>query len=296
LAQRESEASLLSPSAFYVQFKHLDVCSTNSDGSISLSGLEVADLRFWQQSRLPVLLSLFLLDQSQLYCKWASELPDVATQPDQTRFTTRFHPGDLHDTRKNHEIASYLEALSRYVPPPRGFISPPREPKTTRDELLQPNDDALRWFTAALDERKRFVFLPSYSGKNDVFLIRSYSGEQVGINRHILNSQGAADFTYQTESQAGENVAFFALAIRRPGFVYDEIPPRNAHIVPADHHGDGHWHRARIEFDFTHLPDLGYTVLAVRLNEQTPHRGPGAVYIHSMKLHDHALEPAAGDS
>jgi len=44
------------------------------------------------------------------------------------------------------------------------------------------------------------------------------------------------------------------------------------------------WHTAFVEFEFTALEDFGFTVIAPRLNEEVPEKGPGELALHSISV------------
>jgi uncharacterized repeat protein (TIGR01451 family) len=126
----------------------------------------------------------------------------------------------------------------------------------------------------------------AHSGDYALFL-KSTSGAIVGVNLTqdtlIPIVRGIARFWYKAlYSQAeGKNLQVFVIAMNETG---DEEVGRKLFIVPPEHVGDGEWHQAEIEFDFTAREDAKQVHFAPRINETTAERADGEFLLDDVEV------------
>lgn len=272
---------------FAVQLKHVRRAPRNEDGSISLQ-LEVEHVRFWVGSQLPVLIVLFLVDEKLLLYRWACRELLTSVASHQQQLTVRFQPSEIYGSGSMSGIQTHVEEFIKRTYPEVEI------PARTTDfvlanEVLVPGQPNLVFYSTEPGLwAQNFTFVRELVGES-ALILRSVGSEDVGLNRHVPNRRGRAQIRYQARGSGRiRNSTFYAIPIRSWNPVtglYDEIArSRSSKVVPLDYVNDNEWHTAFVEFDFTALEDFGFTVIAPRLNEETPEKGPGELALHSISV------------
>lgn len=155
----------------------------------------------------------------------------------------------------------------------------------------------------------------AHSGQRAVRLVRSSDTGTVetGLNRAqspgdsggamIVRRRGGIEFWYKALSAEDARLSVFAIAMTAEG-VERTGQPRAAFTVPADHIGDGQWHRGRLKYDFSSNSKTRWVQFAARIQgtagellldsfsylEQT---GP-LLRVRSVQLEEDPQAPGAG--
>lgn len=127
-------------------------------------------------------------------------------------------------------------------------------------------------------------------GKHSLHL-QAGSGEAVGMNSSpIPAGRGTVKMRYKAlkSDVDGTNLAFFVIALSDKGG--PEIK-RQPFSPPKEHVGDGKWHEAVIDFDFTSL-HCHYCLIAPRINEGTA-LGEGDWLIDDIRVYANPKGPKA---
>jgi hypothetical protein len=98
--------------------------------------------------------------------------------------------------------------------------------------------------------------------------------------------RGAAVLWYQAvaSSVGGRNLSFSVIGIKADGLEAG----RTTYVVPAADVGDGQWHRAVLEYDFSTSPTITRVTLAPRINE-TGVMGTGEIIFDDIAVHPRAV-------
>ncbi len=124
--------------------------------------------------------------------------------------------------------------------------------------------------------------------------------EYVGLNKAVPFLRGRVRFEYMAVSSSATNLNLMFYMIPMKGILADLIevgaqrrsepanaysPYRERYFVPEGQIGDGRWHYASIEFDFTKNRDASYSIFAPRINEGCPRPGAGELKIRNVELY-----------
>lgn len=125
------------------------------------------------------------------------------------------------------------------------------------------------------------------------------STESVGINKDFDLLKGRARFEYKAIHSNAENPNLLFCMIPMQGKPYDLLevgaktrdeaanafsPYRLRYFIPEEHIGDGIWHQAIIDFDFSRISNASYSIFAPRINEGCPRPGGGRLYFKNIEL------------
>jgi hypothetical protein len=61
-------------------------------------------------------------------------------------------------------------------------------------------------------------------------------------------------------------------------------PHRVRFHPPLEHCAGGAWHEGSMEFDFTHMPEVAYSVLGARINEGCENPGPALLRVRKVRV------------
>jgi hypothetical protein len=108
------------------------------------------------------------------------------------------------------------------------------------------------------------------------------NSDRIGVRR------GKIAFFYKAvrSEASGANLFVYAVAVRKDG---SEVTRVGA-SVPKEHVGDGQWHHAEFDFDFTAYPSVESTIIAARINELSP-GGAGEFFIDDFECVEARLGP-----
>jgi hypothetical protein len=124
--------------------------------------------------------------------------------------------------------------------------------------------------------------------------------EYVGLNKAVPFLRGKMRFEFMAVRSSATNPNLLFCMIPMKGICTDLIevgaqrraeranaysPYRERYFVPEDQIGDGSWHYASLEFDFTKIRDASYSIFAPRINEGCPRPGPGELKIRNVELY-----------
>lgn len=118
-------------------------------------------------------------------------------------------------------------------------------------------------------------------------LLKSSSDAVVGINRTanalIPLVRGIARFWYKAVSSEvdGKNLKVCIIAMNESG---KQEVGREIYTVPAEHVGDGKWHLATIEFNFSSREDAKQVHFAPRINEVTSEKAAGEFLLDDVEV------------
>jgi hypothetical protein len=195
-------------------------------------------------------------------------------------------------------LAASLLAAGRM--PARGEDPPPKPRNVCVNggfEEVRPfdgRDHPLRWLVQDAGE---IGFAPisadAHSGKRAARLVAGPKAMS-GMNQDCPGVvAGVVRFWYKAvrSTVKGQNLVFFMIPMRgdRGMAIGQEIDPRGQAsgrtgcVIPAEDVGDGKWHQAEFEFDFTDLR-AGHSVCAPRINEFTPATGEGELLLDDVEV------------
>lgn len=106
--------------------------------------------------------------------------------------------------------------------------------------------------------------------------------DSIGVNGAVLPvGHGRVHFRYKAlkSSVDGANLAFYVIGLNGQAGV--EVQ-RQAFVVPKEHVGDGQWHEAQFEFDFSPRR-LRHSLIALRINENTA-KGEGDWLVDGVEV------------
>ncbi len=139
----------------------------------------------------------------------------------------------------------------------------------------------------------------------EVFQLRAFGEEIVGINKSIRMLRGRVEFEYKVQSgdSSAQNILICVIPMQETGLgrtglievganVEDDpknptSPHRVRYTLPGEHYGDGKWHFASFVFDFTKTEDAFYSIVAPRVNEGCRHPAPGVLRVAGFRIFSH---------
>jgi len=132
--------------------------------------------------------------------------------------------------------------------------------------------------TAALD-----VSNDAWRGKHSLHL-SARAGDVVGMNSAVMPiGHGNVRFRYKALASTadGANLAIYAIGLSAPKGA--EVT-RQGYSPPSEHVGDGKWHEASLEFDFS-SQHISHCLIAPRINEATAMAGDGEWLIDAVEVY-----------
>jgi WD40 repeat protein len=133
--------------------------------------------------------------------------------------------------------------------------------------------------------------------------LRAVSTEAVGVNFTLNITSGIVKFEYEAEGPPDKLRAYLTVipmqktggaGTRKRGIELGgdgPLDPRNAtspHRVrfhpPLEHYSIGAWHEGSLEFDFSHMPEVSYSVLGARVNEGCENPGPALFRLRKVRV------------
>lgn len=111
----------------------------------------------------------------------------------------------------------------------------------------------------------RYAIRLQAEGENIAGLNRFYTaGKDTGAM--LPQVRGWVEFWYKAiSSETGENLRVCTIGMLKDGS--NEAGGRRTYTIPAEHVGDGQWHRGTVHFDYGASPETAYVQLAPRVNE-----------------------------
>lgn len=274
---------------FFVQLKSKQEAHRNGDGSVSLN-LDVSHIEFFLKLRLPVLLALYLIDEKVFRYRWVSGDILSSGEQSQQEVAVRFDEKLTYNSDSHPAILRYVEGWDRFE---RGQatiqLTPPKltHPMT---HVLAPGIHNLNLFCSLgmspSVRLQRFRFSADFAAGRSALVMSAMDQELVGINLSVPHKKGLIEFLFQARSASQENLAFFAIPVKRDTPPYEEMGPRVGIEITSGSFNSSGWQTLTLSYDFTQLSGCAFTVLAARINEGTKAQGPGTIAVHAITVRD----------
>lgn len=145
----------------------------------------------------------------------------------------------------------------------------------------------------------RVRYKPGNSTESTLLELSALTGSPMGLNLRVPGIRGRVTFDYKVldVGTADPEFVFFVIPAKtssedplitlevggnQAGDTRNVFPPLRAHyLIPATSR-DGQWHTQEVEFNFSHLPDASFAIVAPRVNEGTGSIAPGRLLLRNV--------------
>ncbi|WP_347244113.1 hypothetical protein [Thermogutta sp.] len=162
-------------------------------------------------------------------------------------------------------VLGVVFASSLPIAAENGAVSPENSCTNGSFEILGKNGFPVDWGPVG---REVSLSSDAHSGKYALRLVRTAetATPETGLNRTrlITELKGGIDFWYKAVSAEGAQLNIYVIPVNEEG-IERTGSPRATFTIPEDHIGDGHWHHARLKYDYTDNPKVKSVHFAARI-------------------------------